>query len=97
MAFNDLYEIDPSPEYGPDDDRSCFFKEDLLQLKHPRFNRLLDVGWYPEGDLIHGRFVLLVYEGDFHGRELHSLETRDRLTLVNQIERILIAVTKREL
>ena len=74
-----LYEIDPSTEAIPADKQFWYFKEDMLQLKHTRFNRILDVGWYPEGNLQHGEYCLHLHEGDWTtGRLLHEFRTRDR-------------------
>jgi ribosomal protein S27AE len=89
---NGLYELDPSPELVPEQDRWWLFKEDMLQLRHGRRDRLLDLGWYPEGDLVQGHYGLVVYEGDFRGRLLHESSTRDRPALVAEIERLLQAV-----
>lgn len=96
VAFNDLREIDPVADSIPEEDHLWFFKEDMLQMKQPRFNRVLDVGWYPSFDLAEGRYRLVVYERDFHGRLLHKFETRDRLVLVTEIERLLTAVCSGE-
>lgn len=87
VGYNDLHEIDPSDV--PEDDRYTFLKEDLLQMKQEHFNRLLDVGWYPSGNLADGAFGLVVYEGDFHGKLLFELRTADRAHLVAEIERLL--------
>src|SRR5947209_6907419 len=87
VAYNGLSEVDPRPETVPIEDRSWIFKEDMLQMTHGRTGRLLDVGWYPEGDLEHGQYRLVVYEGDFRGRLLHESSTRDRAELVAAIER----------
>lgn len=89
---NGLYEVDPSPEHIPETDRWWVFKQDMLQMRHNRFNGLLDLGWYPEGDLKEGRYGLVLYEGDFHGRLLHEFATSDRRTLVAEIERLLCMV-----
>jgi hypothetical protein len=89
---NGLYELDPSPEHVPEQDRWWLFKEDMLQLRHKRRDRLLDLGWYPEGDLIQGHSGLVLYEGDFRGRLLHEFSTRDRMALVAEIEWLLQAV-----
>jgi len=94
---NGLWEIDPVAELIPAEDRWWIFKQDMLQLTQPRFNRPLDVGWYPEGDLVEGQYGLVVYEGDFKGCLLHKFETRDRLALVTEIERLLAAVCSGEL
>ncbi|MDB5335266.1 MAG: hypothetical protein JWN70_885 [Planctomycetaceae bacterium] len=99
VSFNDgFYNVDPPSDIiDPADPRWSVFKEDMLQLIHPRFDRLLDVGWYPEGDLANGKYVLRLFEGDFHGRLLRSLETRNRLHLVYEIEYLLALVTAGDL
>jgi fibronectin type 3 domain-containing protein len=98
VEYNDgLYECDPLPERVAEDDRIFFFKEDMLQMKHLRRDRLLDLGWYPEGDLAAGAYKVVVYEGDFRGRLLHEFRTADRRTIVAEIERLLVAVCNGEL
>jgi hypothetical protein len=69
----------------------------MLQMHNEQFNRLLDLGWYPEGDLVAGRYGLVVYEGDFKGRLLYEFSTRDRLELVAEIERLLSKICQDEL
>lgn len=90
VAFNDLHEIDPADV--PEDDRYTFLKEDLLQMMQGHFSRLLDVGWYPEGDSVDGGYRLVLYEGGFDGKLLRDFRTRDRAELVAEIERLLEAV-----
>jgi hypothetical protein len=98
MEYNNgLYEVDPDPELIPEDDRWWVFKQDMLYMVNDRFNRLLDLGWYPEGDLVSGRYGLVVHEGDFRGRCLHKVVTRDRNELVAEIERLLMAVWRGQL
>jgi hypothetical protein len=98
IAYNNaLYELDPDPTSVPEGDRWLRFKEDMLQMTNARRNRLLDLGWTPEGDLIEGSYKLVVYEGDFLGRLLHEFRTRDRAALVAEIERLLEAVSCGEL
>src|ERR1700722_3170759 len=94
---NGLWELDPVADLIPVEERWWIFKQDMLQMVQPHFNRLLDVGWYPEGDLAEGRYRLVVYEGDFKGRLLQKFETRDRILLVAEIERLLAAVCRGEL
>jgi hypothetical protein len=94
---NGLFEIDPLPELFPDENPWWIFKEDMLQMHNDRFNRLLDLGWYPEGDLVAGRYGLVVYEGDFRGRLLYEFSTRDRLELVAEIERLLSEICQDKL
>ncbi len=97
VQYNDLYEINPDSNITPEDDETWFFKEDLLQIMHPRLKRLLDVGWYPTGNLIDGSYMLVIYEGDFNGRLLHQFRTKSRLDLVAEIERLLMAISSRKL
>jgi hypothetical protein len=94
---NGLWEIDPDPALIPEDERWVIFKEDMLQMHHPTANRILDLGWYPEGDLTAGHYGLVLYESDFRGRLIHEFNTRERLALVAEIERLLLAVTHSEL
>jgi hypothetical protein len=94
---NGLYEIDPDPAVVPEPERWWVFKQDMLQMRHEATNRLLDIGWYPEGDLAGGRYGLVIHEGDFRGPELHRFTTRDRLALVAEVERLLAVVAAGEL
>jgi hypothetical protein len=90
VAYNNgLFEIDPLAELFPDESPWWIFKEDMLQMYNEQFNRMLDLGWYPEGDLVAGSYGLVVYEGDFRGRLLYEFRTRDRLELVVEIERLM--------
>ena len=95
VAYNNaLYEVDPLPELVPEEDRWWVFKQDMLQMTHPWSNRLLDLGWYPEGNLVSGQYGLAVYDGDFQGQLLHEFGTREHLVLVAEIERLLAAVSE---
>jgi hypothetical protein len=87
--YNQLLELDPDPAALDRDAALAFFKQDLLQFHCPGRNRLVDVGWYPDGDLVGGEYGLVVYEGDFHGRLLHEFATRSRADLVAELERVL--------
>lgn len=98
VAYNNgLFEIDPLPELFPDRIPWEIFKEDMLQMKNDMFDRLLDLGWYPEGDLVEGNYRLVIYEGDFRGRLIYQLITHDRLELVATIERLLVKICQGEL
>lgn len=93
---NGLYEIDPDPAVVPEADRWWVFKQDMVQMRHEATNRLLDIGWYPEGDLAGGGYGLVVHEGDFRGPELHRFSTQDRAALVAEVERLLVAIAAGE-
>jgi hypothetical protein len=94
---NGLYEIDPDPAVVSESDRWWVFKQDMVQMRHEATNCLLDIGWYPEGDLASGGYGLVVHQGDFRGPELHRFTTRDRAALVAELERLLVAVAAGEL
>ncbi len=68
------------------------FTEDLFQAVHSRFNRLIDLGWYPSGDLANGSFLIVLYAGDFHGELLHQFRSRDHSEVTAEIERLLALV-----
>ena len=91
VAYNSFCEVDIDHP-----DAWTLLKESLLLLKHERRNRLLDLGWYPEGEP-EGRFVMRLYEGDFTGTLLQQHETKDRAEIVEIIERVLYAVTRGDL
>jgi hypothetical protein len=88
-SYNQLLELDPDPALLDREAAIAFFKQDLLQFTRPGCNRLVDVGWYPDGDLVEGGYRLVVYEGDFRGRLLHTYDTRSRSELVAELERVL--------
>jgi hypothetical protein len=91
VSYNQLFELDPNPTVLDRDAALAFFKQDLLQFTRPGCNRMVDVGWYPEGDLKDGKYGLVVYEGDSRGRLLHKYYTRSRAELVVELERVLDA------
>jgi hypothetical protein len=95
VTFNKLYEIDPA--VVPDDDRYWFLDEDLLQMLDDHYNRLLDVGWYPSGNIAEGAYRVVVYEGDFSGRLLFEHSTQSRPELVTEVERLLKEVSEERL
>ena len=68
----------------------------MLQMKHERCSRLLDVGWYPEFDLAHGECALHPYDGENGDAEhlLREFGTKNRHALVVEIERIRLGVSE---
>lgn len=63
INYNQFYDIEPTNESV--ETALTFFNEDILQFTHERYNRLIDLGWYPEFDWENGAFTLVLYEGDF--------------------------------
>ena len=97
VEYNQFLDLDPDASSLDHDSAVACFKQDLLQLVLPRHNRLVDVGWYPDGDLAGGAFRLVVYDGDFRGRLLHEFTTRSRVELVAELERVLEAAGRHPL
>ena len=92
VGHNSFHELDPTEDLG--DDGRPSFKEDPVQLTCERHGRLLDLGWYPDDDISGGAYRVVVHAGDYRGNCLHSPGSRERLTIVAEIERLLIAVAE---
>ena len=92
-----LYEIDPDSPALPDELRREYFRQDLLQFRHPRYNRLVDIGWYPHCDLVTGEYGLVLYEGNFRDRLLHEFQSRFRPAIFAELERVLSEVSEARL
>jgi hypothetical protein len=86
ITWNSFYRIDPSEPCALD--QTELFRESLLQMEHERADRLLDLGWYPEGDLRDGSYRLVLYRGDFRGNLLFQYVGRDLIEVVAEVERI---------
>ena len=94
VEYNTLHELDPDSPFLSEEVRQQFFSQDLLQFHHPQSNRLVDIGWYPHGDLAGGEYGLVLYDGDFQGRLLHEFSSRSRLATVAELERVLSEVSE---
>ena len=77
-------------------DAWTLLSESLLQLTHQRRNRLLDLGWYPEG-APDGNFRLCIYAGDFTGQLLFASNSQSRVEITATIESMLDKVNRGEL
>jgi hypothetical protein len=91
VSYNTFCEVDPSPALG--ENAWMWFKQDLLQAFNQRRGRLLDLGWYPDGDIAEGAFRVVVHAGDFRGDLLHRSQSRDRLAVAAEIERLFAEVS----
>ncbi len=94
---NGLYELDVAPGVVADNSSWRVFKEDMLQMSHAGKNRIIDIGFYPEGDLEEGEYGMVMHEGDFTGKLIAELHTRDRALLVSTIERWMRKVSSGEM
>lgn len=83
IEHHDFRELDPAPGRG------IHFREDLLQLVHQPSGYVVDLGWYPSGDMEGGQFTVSVVRGDWDA-PLHEFRSRDRARVVAEIERLLL-------
>mgnify|MGYP006140622703 FL=1 len=91
VEYNTFYEVDADHP-----DAWTLLSESLLQLTHQRRNRLLDLGWYPEGEP-DGSFRLCIYAGDFTGQLLFESNSQSRSDITAIIECMLDKVNRGEL
>jgi len=92
ISYNQFYNISPSEETV--DSVDTVFIEDILQFTNDSRNRLIDLGWYPEGDFTIGAYGLVVYEGDFRGKLLYELKSKSKQEIVSEINRLLLDITE---
>ena len=67
-----------------------WFKQDIYQARH---DRLIDLGWTPEGDWDGGSYKLELYAGDFRGKLLREIRTRNRTEIVTAMNEWFYAVS----
>ncbi len=92
VNYNQFYDMEPTKESVESLD--TYFNEDILQFTHERNDRLIDLGWTPENNWDEGSFNLVLYQGDFNGKLLYQLRTKDRGEVIAEINRILSSVTE---
>ncbi|MFF2016566.1 hypothetical protein [Paenibacillus sp. NPDC058177] len=88
VSYNSLVELDPKDLESNEKEKWFNYSEDLLQLKHVKYNILLDVGWYPEADPS-GSFGLELVKNTDWSNPLLSFSTANKYELIEQIELIL--------
>lgn len=86
VTYNVFHDVPATPESVRGE--LTYLTEDLLQLYHERDDRLIDLGWYPEGNFENGVFRLQVYEGDFRGIQVFDFRSKDKNVIVGEIERL---------
>ena len=84
VNYHQFHDVDPSVELVTDLE-AYIFKEDIYQARHERYDRMIDLGWYPENDFDNGRFRLVMYSGDFHGTLLRKCESKHRAEIVDSM------------
>lgn len=88
INYNDLREIEPSSAL---ERHWYFFREDLFQAKSTGSRTIVvDLGWYPSGNLFEGAFTLVCMEPDFLGIELETFTRRSLFEIVVELERMLL-------
>lgn len=90
VSHNEFYDVHPTKENV--DSADTVFIQDILQFTNEYRNRVLDLGWYPEGEFEKGAFGLVVYEGDFNGKLLYELKSKSKDDIVSEINRLLALI-----
>lgn len=88
ISYNSFTELDPKKIDEEDRSKWINFTEDLLQAKHLKYNILMDVGWYPEGNSSGSYGLELIKDNDW-SNPLISYETRIKDEIVEKIELLL--------
>jgi len=69
----------------------------MLQLVHRGRHRLIDLGFYPEGDFVDGAYGQVMHEGNFTGPRLAECRTQDRAKLIATLEQWMAKVSRGEM
>lgn len=91
VEYHQFFALEPTPELV--EGHELWFKEDMYQARHEQRNRLIDLGWYPEGKFAAGSFGLVLYEGDFHGELRAELRSKDRQQVVSTMNQWFVSVS----
>ena len=97
VGYHAFHAVDPTRELVTDREAFSWFKQDMYQARHDRHDRLIDLGWTPEGDWDGGSYKLVLYAGDFHGELLLEIRTKARTEIVTAMNEWFHAVTNGEL
>ena len=97
VQYHESYAVDPTSGLVADGDARLLFKEDMYQATHERHRRLLDLGWYPEGEWDAGSYGLVLYAGDYQGQLIREIRTKNRVDIVRTMNKWFHAVTRGEL
>lgn len=81
IEFNNFYECEPDNC----NDFWSVLNEDLLKLKYTKFDLILDLGWYPNGDK-EGKYVLELILNCNWKKPLEIFESRRTKEVVEKIE-----------
>ena len=97
VGHHAFHYVDPTRELVTDREAFWCFKQDMYQARHDRGDRLIDLGWTPEGDWDNGSYKLVLYAGDFHGELLRQIRTKNRTEIVTAMNEWFYAVSNGEL
>lgn len=97
VGYHAFHAEDPTRELVTDCDAFWLFKQDMYQAYHDRNDRLIDLGWYPEGEWDRGSYGLVLYAGDFRGELLREIHSRKRDEIVAAMNEWFYAVSNGEL
>lgn len=88
ISYNSFVELDPEKLNNDEKEKWINFTENLLQVKHIKYNIFVDVGWYPEGDPSGSYGLELIKNNDWRN-PLLSFDTKKKDEIVEKIELLL--------
>ena len=91
VEYHQFFALEPTLEQV--EGHELWFKEDMYQACNEHRSRLLDLGWYPEGDYAAGSFRLVLYQGGFRGELLAELRSKDQKEVVSTMNRWFASVS----
>lgn len=96
VTQNVFFEVDPDPSktinYPPQKSVLTLFLQDMFHAKHNHYDIVVDVGWVPDEDPA-GSFIVQAIRGTDWDNPIDELMSRDRLTIAQKLEAILLDVS----
>ena len=93
VVWNQFYDVEPGAdlliEGLPDGDVRELFVQNLLQLKYPHHNLILDLGWIPEANL-NGNYQLALIKNEDWEYPIVTFESMNKEEIVNKINGLLL-------
>lgn len=96
VVWNQFYDVEPGAdlliEGLPDGEVWELFLQNLLQLKYPHRNLILDLGWIPEANP-HGNYQLELIKNEEWEYPIVTFKSINKKKIVDKINSLLLEVT----
>lgn len=100
VSWNQFYDVEPDAdlliEGLPDGDIWELFLQDLLQLKYPSSNLILDLSWIPEADP-NGSYHLKLIANEDWEFPIATFQSRSKVEVVSKIDSLLLMIVSGKL